>query len=59
MTGSYAVRSITMDPGPNFGFGWIAKQFVVEGSDDGSNWDLLDTIDQANTYSNQSFTDIQ
>lgn len=59
MTGAYAVRSITMDPGPNFGFGWIAKQFVVEGSNDGSTWDLLDTIDQANTYANQSFTDIQ
>lgn len=59
MTGAYAVRSITMDPGPNFGLGWIMKQFVVEGSNDGSNWDVLATIDQANTYSNQSFTDIQ
>jgi hypothetical protein len=59
MTGAYAVRSITVDPGPNFGFGWIAKQFVVEGSNDGSTWNLLDTINQANTYANQSFTDIQ
>lgn len=59
MTGAYAVRSITVDPGPDFGFGWIIKQFVVEGSNDGSNWDVLATINQTNTYANQSFTDIQ
>jgi len=59
MTGAYGVRSITVDPGPNFGFGWIMKAFVVEGSNDGSTWDTLETYTQTNTYSNQSQTDLQ
>jgi hypothetical protein len=56
MSAAKAIRSITFDHAP---FGWVAKQFVVEGSDDAASWTVLATINHPNDASPQNFTDIQ
>ena len=56
MSSAKAIRSITFYHAP---FGWVAKQFVVEGSDDAASWTVLATINHPNDASPQNFTDIQ
>jgi len=56
MSSAKAIRSITFDHSP---FGWVARQFVVEGSDDAASWTVLATINHPNDASPQNFTDIQ
>ena len=56
MSSAKAIRSITFDHAP---FGWVAQQFVVEGSDDAASWTVLATINHPNDASPQNYTDIQ